>query len=115
MTNMRHFEALLATAGQVGWPLHFRADLTEHDRAQLATMPVEMPFIWILRPCGTHIYYPGPVGRYHRASDMARIQASTFGRENCRFFIWNGESLNEYPSPLSADDCMRQYETDLNV
>jgi hypothetical protein len=110
-SDMRHFQALTDTAAIVGWPVRFQADLTEHDRAHLATMPTSAPFAWILRSCGTGLYFPGRVdGAGHMASDMARIQANAFGRENCRFFLWDGVGLSEFPSATALDDATREIE-----
>ena len=51
------YAALVAKSREVGMPRHYLTDLTTHDWAILqAWEPTE--FLWIVRPCGTHLYTP---------------------------------------------------------
>lgn len=113
--TMAHYSALLAKAGEIGWPLRFRTDLTEHDRNKLATTPCDRPFSWILREDGTSIYFPGVIDRTgKRASDGARMNAKVSGDEKCKFFIWDGHSLAQYNTAEEADDAMREIENKID-
>jgi len=112
----RHYQAIVAKADEVGWPLRFRTDLTKHDRAFLATKPVDRPFTWILREDGTGIYFPGIIdGVGHRASQMARSQAEIFGADKCKFFVWDGHTLVEHATAEQADAHMAELEEKLGV
>lgn len=112
----RHYLALVAKADEIGWPVRFRTDLTKHDRAFLATKPVDRPFAWILRENGTSLYFPGIIdGVGHRASEMARSNAEIFGVEQCKFFVWDGRALVEYPTADAADARMADIEEELGI
>lgn len=115
--NSRHYEALLAEADRVGWPEQFRTDLTVHDRTFLASRDPALPFAWVLGRGATYLVYPGrrPIdGAGHRAEDMPACCAHSFGRENCRWYWWDGRALRELPSAsaLSAQLVREVYGDD---
>lgn len=49
--TMKH---LLAESKRVGWPEIYESDLV-HDHRFIADHPNDMPFGWMLGPCGTHM------------------------------------------------------------
>jgi hypothetical protein len=113
---MAHYNALVAKADEVGWPLRFRTDLTKHDREFLKTKPIDRPFSWILREDGTSLYFPGLIdGVGHRASDGARMNAESSGADKCKFFIWDGRALIEFATAEQADARMAEIEERLGV
>ena len=98
--------ALVAAAGALGLPTHYRRDLTLWDRLACAAHPAAEPFLWFIRSHGTHILYPA--GRppepergamltdwrtVGTAADIARAILDTSGRADCRCYQWNGYNL----------------------
>lgn len=56
---MTAYQQLKAEAKRIGWPEHYRTDLTTHDRHILRhrkDIPTE--FVWGLRKCGTQFIRP---------------------------------------------------------
>jgi hypothetical protein len=104
-----HFDAIVAEAERIGWPLQYRRDLYVHDRALLAQLDPSVPFLWIIREGGTHLYgatftddRPG-----RDASHFAKSVASTFA-EPCHFYTWDGRRLWEHATPDDAAEAMAE-------
>jgi hypothetical protein len=90
------YAALLAESERVGWPERFQSDLTEHDRASLAERCPTDAFAWVLSQGATYLVFPSPVpidGAGTYAHRMPRACAESFGRENCRWYWWDGARL----------------------
>lgn len=51
---MEPYDLLLAKSEKIGWPVHNKKDLTEHDKQYLKEEKPEK-FIWIVRESGTHL------------------------------------------------------------
>ena len=52
-----NYAALVQTSRAIGMPRHYLADLTRHDLAILRSW-TPTRFLWLARPCGTHLYTP---------------------------------------------------------
>jgi len=62
-------------------PKHYRGDITI-DIATLSQALHDKPFIWILRECGTHLYFQH-VSNLH----------TMFDYETRYFYVWDGATL----------------------
>lgn len=51
---MEPYDLLLAKSEEIGWPVHYKKDLTEIDKEVLEELKPEK-FIWVVRECGTHL------------------------------------------------------------
>jgi hypothetical protein len=105
---MPHWDAIVAEAERVGWPLHYRRDLYVHDRASIAHTSASEPFLWVLRECGTHfcpVSFVDGVG--HGASHFAESVPQIFGPKVCRLYSWDGRTLREHKTPETAAEAMR--------
>ncbi len=90
------YAALLAESERVGWPERFPTDLTEHDHAALAKRSSTEAFAWVLSQGATYLVFPSPLpidGAGTYAHWMPRACARSFGRENCRWYWWDGARL----------------------
>ena len=77
-TPVPHWDAILEEAERVGWPLNYRRDLYVHDRTELGRIDPSVPFLWVLREGGTHLYevtYVDGVGHHavHFAESIPQI------------------------------------------
>jgi len=93
--------ALLTEANHLGWPVHFRTDITRHDAMALSGMPAREPFAWAIGTWGTHMARVG-------GQVTMRGVASAFGEDCCRFYVWDGARL----SPVVADAGQRAVRAD---
>lgn len=66
-----------------GMPTHYRGDIAI-DIATLMQQPTDKPFIWLLRECGTHIFFDRP----YQLRTM-------FEYEKRRFYVWDGFRLHD--------------------
>ena len=110
MTKLQHYEALLAEAQRVGWPERFETDLTTHDRAALEKRDPALPFAWVLNRAATYLAFPSPSpvdGAGHYAQDMPAICARAFGREDCRWYWWDGLALHEVETAEQLAELLR--------
>jgi hypothetical protein len=113
----RHFAALLEESARVGWPAHYKRDLTLHDRSILDGRDPSEPFAWILRECGTYTICPGkysrtsmwtgatlPRSEWKRGVDTGSSMIRTLAREgNHRFYWWDGRKLRAVESSELLD------------
>lgn len=92
--------ALHAQCVSTGWPIRFASDL-DHDALAIGSMLPREPFAWCLRTDGTHIARV----RDLRATGQLtmRMVENAFGAENCRFYVWDGSSLQTADDAESAD------------
>jgi hypothetical protein len=100
------YAALLVEAERVGWPERFQTDLTEHDQRTLAERRPTDPFAWVLSNGATYLVFPSAVpidGAGTYAHRRPRACAESFGRENCRWYWWDGARLiaEETPEALA--------------
>jgi hypothetical protein len=110
--NPRHYGALLAEAERVGWPERFRTDLTEHDRLELSRHEPTEPFAWVLSDGATYLVFPSraPIdGAGHYAHECPAFCESSFGRENCRFYWWDGLALQDVGASERLAECLRDH------
>lgn len=97
--HMRHWQALVAEAARVGWPTSYERDLTQIDRVILQERDPSLPFGWILREMGTHLFFP----EWRQMRGWSSI-AECFGREpGHRFYRWDGRTLREFPDVLAFE------------
>ena len=90
------YAALLAESARVGWPERFKTDLTEHDQRTLSERRPTDAFAWVLSQGATYLVFPSPLpidGAGTYAHWMPRACARSFGRENCRWYWWDGARL----------------------
>ena len=105
------YDALLAESDRTGWPVVFRTDLTEHDRATLTRRSPADSFAWVLSRHATYLVYPSrrPIdGAGHYAQDMPAICAQAFGRDNCRWYWWDGVRLLDVGSPEALGERLHE-------
>jgi hypothetical protein len=102
------FALMAAEAERHGWPEHYIADLTDHDRCTLAVKWKDhtAPFAWVLRNLGTHLVdpYPAPESNEPRQHFIrcARL-GEIFSREH-KYYVWDGSRLVECKTPSTADE-----------
>lgn len=104
-----HFDAIVAEAQRVGWPLAYRRDLFVCDRRFLARVPADVPFVFMLRECGTCLYLATTdrIDDYHYAWDAPRFVSKTFGADRVRYYTWDGSRLREHRTPETAAEATR--------
>lgn len=107
MTDAR-YAALVAESKRVGWPARFETDLTTHNRAELATRPVSLPFAWVLYAGGTCLIFAqrGRIDRRSYAHDMPGYCRESFGSD-CRWYFWTGDRLEEVESAEALAERLR--------
>ena len=108
--EQRNFDALLAEADRIGWPERFRTDLTEHDRSTLSRRESTEPFAWVLSRSATYLVFPNrrPIdGAGHYAHEMPTSCREAFGRDNCRWYWWDGTGLVDVGSPEALAEHLR--------
>jgi hypothetical protein len=114
--SRRAYLALSAEAGRVGWPTHYKRDLTYWDRNALDGRDPALPFVWVLRELGTHLVAPTQqrlnpwtgalIGGLSEAIKSGCGMLRTLAREGGhRFYWWNGARLRE----VSPDDAIELY------
>lgn len=87
------YKLLLEQAIAHQMPTCFAGDLV-HDLDCMMGQPSSRPFLWLLRECGTHLFY----GRHPASLE------SFFQYEKRRFYVWTGTSLLPFETPEAA--CM---------
>jgi hypothetical protein len=106
-----HYVAIETEAQRVGWPVAYKRDLYVHDRNALARLPRRVPFVFVLRDNGTHLF---PVGERdgvgHDAAHFAVSCPDCFGRERCRVYTWDGARLRQHATPEDAADAARDLD-----
>ena len=108
---MPHFDALAAEAERVGWPRDYRNDLYVHDLRQLDATDPSVPFVWVLRECGTCLNTAEDLNRFGRSHGMHLSPASAadaFGVERCRFYTWDGKHLTHHRTPETCAEAARE-------
>lgn len=102
----RAYAEMLAVSQAVGWPAHYRADLTTHDRAFVAHADCPAVFAWVLRECGTHVVTgsgedergrPGP----WTVDYFTRCYLRPFG--GGRVYLWDGVTLRKVAVSVAVD------------
>lgn len=99
------YAAMLAESKRTGLPHTFVSDLTVHDRAWVEARDPALPFLWALRPDGTHTFgLEGLDKNGVRGSFSALRILDTLARdfEGSRFYLWNGVSLQGFESVSAA-------------
>ena len=103
MANWKGYRAIKAEASRVGWPEHFREDLTRHDRATLSRKDAPREFGWVLRRCGTHLLAPGgTTWDFLWAIAVVRNEARSDGPY--RYYWFDGERLYQ----ITAEELIRR-------
>ncbi len=102
MPNWRGYRAIKAEADRVGWPEHFREDLTRHDRAALSRRDAPREFGWVLRRCGTHLLVRGTWWDFLWAVAVVRNEARSDGPY--RYYWFDGERLHR----ITAQELIRR-------
>lgn len=101
---MRHYDALVAQAAIVGWPLAYRRDLDVHDRQLCERLDEATPFLWVLRDAGTHLWVPG--GELAALEDVGQVERYLLSLQAAmgplRLYWWDGRQLCELDSAEEA-------------
>ena len=98
MANRQGYRAIEAAAEALGWPVHWRTDLTTHDRRTLSRAAAPQTFGWAVRETGTWLYIPGDI--------CSLLWARATVIEDCperRYFWYDGSRLRE----VSAGESMQ--------
>lgn len=96
------YALMLAESAATGLPRSFQRDLTEHDRLWLEARDPKLSFLWALRPDGTHTVGLEPDRGTGRASVVKIFDLLARGWEDCRFYLWNGVSLQGFATTEAA-------------
>lgn len=91
-----HWDALRAESYRVGWPHAYRRDVFLVDYSALQALPSRVPFLWVLRECGSGLYPLTMPTRGETPWGAARSQRDAFGATRCRFYTWDGARLTEH-------------------
>ena len=93
---MTGYDAIVAQAAALGWPVSFRRDLEVHDRSALEARPDDV-FIWGVRETGTFLLTRGEMLRPERSRQNLRscieMCASADVHRDHRVFFWDGRKL----------------------
>lgn len=105
--SRRHYLAIAEEAARVGWPAHYRRDLTLHDRDILADRDPSLPFAWILCECGTHIVLPVHAREaWKPGADVGATVLRTLGANpDHLIYWWNGWNLRR----VDLARCLKLY------
>ena len=107
-----HYAAIVVEAERVGWPTGYRRDLYVHDRNACARLPADVPFVFVLRENGTHLF---PVtyrdGAGHGAPHFAVPCPAIFRYERSRVYTWDGSRLTAHRTPEAAAERARELES----
>ena len=87
MANRKGYRAIKEESERVGWPTHFRTDLTKHDRNTLSKKDMPREFGWVLREHGTHLLF-SPCDGINL--DWAKVISHN---TEARFYWFDGEDL----------------------
>jgi len=97
--HRRAYLAISQEAGAVGWPMHYREDLTVHDRGLCEKTDPSMPFAWILRESGTHLMVIDADPADRSGNTVHGLIRNCFGPgswgDAARFYKWDGHKLRE--------------------
>ncbi len=102
MANWEGYRAITDEANRVGWPEHFREDLTRHDRAVLSRKDAPHEFGWVLRRHGTHLLIRGTWWNFLWAVAVVRNEARSGGPY--RYYWFDGEQLHR----VTAEEMIRK-------
>lgn len=125
------FYQMLRESKRTGWPAAYVKDLLVHDRDVLAKRPINEPFVWILRECGTHIFRP--LNAESRAIVQRKLMdlprnswftwpsnldflvnfEKTITRAN--FYVWDGERFHGCASGEDALHAVRKFMPDVEA
>lgn len=104
---MTPYEHLLAKAEEIGWPAHYKTDLTTHDKEALEGCPDTMPFMWFVRECGTYLITPNGVGfNKYEGHGLLKSRTSPYATTH-RCFLWSSGKLRE----IEPDQFNRTFDT----
>ncbi len=97
--------------------LRFVNDFAVHDVCALKNADPAEAFSWILRPDGTFLAFAHQplTPAEHRAKlgtarRFAAMVVSSFGADECRFFMWDGYRLQRYACAADLDAAMAAHE-----
>lgn len=108
MNKQTHpYEAIAVEAERLGWPMHWRTDLTEHDRGALSQPDAPKEFGWAVRSTGTDLYTAGDEFERLWAESSARL------RPEQRWYWWDGSGLTELPFERFARWLAMLYERNI--
>jgi hypothetical protein len=102
VSALPHYEALVWEATRVGWPVRFKTDLTEHDRAFLEKRDPSLPFAWMLSEGATYLVGAEWIDRWLRRAHHYVSWVEEIGDET-RYYFWNGTSLEEFSAEALRD------------
>ena len=97
---MTAYDLLLQESERVGWPKHYVADLTRHDRNRLLGPDAPERFVWALRECGTWLMCPmAPTtgdteAEISNAAWLMSLVSSSF-HEGANFYWYESGRLTE--------------------
>lgn len=100
-TDSTAYKAIEAKAKELGWPAHYREDLTVHDRKRINGFFDVKDFAWAIHESGTHIF---PAGTIHALS-YAHSTHKVYGERLC-WFKWASGRLVE----VKAEDAIAWLE-----
>lgn len=110
------YAQLLNEANAIGWPRHFRADLTSHDKERLRGKDAPETFGWVLRPCGTYLLDPRMHGRSLRSYEdfLVKEEKQIQGEDRPRYYVWTGDTLVRVSSAVSFMEVLWILHGELN-
>lgn len=99
INNQAAYLAMLRKAKEIGWPEHYKKDLTEHDRNRVGAFADGLVFVWLVRSTGTWLIIP-PWASGQAKRDWGQHGDGSILRycrryEPHRAFLWDGTSLQE--------------------
>jgi hypothetical protein len=80
---------------------HYKADFNFHDALQLGTKDFNTQFIWMVRECGTWLFY----GQDNWTNEV--IKSLTNSNENRIVFFYDGSKLNNISLDQANDYLIR--------
>ena len=97
MPDIRHpaLPAMFRLCLYSGYPTAFEDDFLWHDQNLLRTMDPAIPFIWVLRRCGTHLWPEDDL-----SCDTLRTLLRTM--EVAHIAVWDGKSLRDYSMDIDG-------------
>jgi hypothetical protein len=99
--------AIRRESARIGWPLASAtcgASDLDHDERAINAHDLLEPLGWVVRPDGTHITTSDDVHGGRRLT--FQMVSDAFGVDQCRFYVWDGSSLIEYPSARVAGSAL---------
>ena len=94
MANLQAYHMIKAESKRLGLPKFYTEDLTKHDLNILRSKDSEKSFVWVVRECGTHLWFYKPDAKQREFSvNWAKAVLSQHPGAKAYFFDYGRKTL----------------------